>query len=108
MPSADWLLTDAPCDDEITYTVARADELLWEYWGSTVCVFAPVSGETHVLNELPAEILRRLCESPASVKQLAVAFAAECGLEDTRDLRSKLSSIIAELSDLELIDPTAE
>jgi PqqD family protein of HPr-rel-A system len=79
--------------------------LLWESWGTEYGLFNRNSGETHLLNELPAEILRRLSNAPTSDLALAEALAADCEIECTPQWRQKVGDILDNLHTLGLIEP---
>jgi PqqD family protein of HPr-rel-A system len=88
-----------------TWRTARPDRLIWALWESDYSVFDGSTGETHLLSELPAEVLRQLSQGPVSRAALTANLARLCGVEDTPDWGGKISSILGELADLELIEP---
>ena len=86
----------------------RTELLLYEDWEDVYSVFCLLTGETHQLNELPAEILRRLGESPCTISRLAEEFSAECDVENSPDWQQKIEAIVQDLHHLELIDKVRE
>ncbi len=81
--------------------------LLYEIWEDGYSVFCGLTGETHQLNELPAEIVRRLEKSPWTISRLAQELSAECEIEDSSDWRLKIAAIVLNLHQLELLDKVA-
>ena len=79
------------------------DQLLWESWEDTHAVFCRTTGETHLVNELPAEVLRELGKSPHSVDELAKLLAARCGVEDSDAWHRKIATVVEGLRLVELL-----
>ena len=88
------------------WLVADPSDLRWQAWEGTYSIYNRASGETHLLNELPAEILRRLSAGPTDSPSLALAIAEDLGLENTREWQSKIDTILASLFELGLIEST--
>jgi PqqD family protein of HPr-rel-A system len=86
--------------------VGRGEELRWACWEGEYeySVFDPGTGETHLLNEFPAEILRRLARGPDSVTRLASGLASACGVESDAGWTEQVASTVAALWRLGLID----
>lgn len=80
-----------------------AGQLLWETCGDTYAVFNRVSGETHLLSELPAEVVRELDRSPRAIEELARTLAHSCGIEHSRTWQEKIASIVADLRQMEIL-----
>jgi len=78
--------------------------LIWESWGSAYGVFDRSTGETHLINELPAEVLRRLSGGPQSARLLAHAIAEDCDIEYDPAWQRKIESILQSLHTLRLIE----
>lgn len=92
---------DRPSSDLLS---AAVDGLLLEPWDDGCSVFCNSTGDTHHLSTLPAEILKRILAEPISFDELARSFATECEVENSRDWRAKISSIVDELQRLELVE----
>lgn len=88
---------------QVVWAVPRWTDLLWEDWGGSYSVYDCGTGETHLLNELPAEILRLLAASPRPVADIAACLAETCGVSCDRQWREKVGAVIANLAALELI-----
>jgi len=69
--------------------------LVWSESPEIGAVFDPVSGETHLINDLPALVLRHIRERPLTALQLFEEIAGEPFVE-TRD-RAALEQIVAAL-----------
>jgi PqqD family protein of HPr-rel-A system len=78
--------------------------LLWEPWEEGYAVFCAATGETHLLAELPGEVLRRLSEAPRAVAELADDLAADCQVESSPEWRAKVWGIVCDLRQLELVE----
>ena len=59
--------------------------LLWESWGSEYSLFDRNSGETHLINLLPAEILHRLADDPKTLVELADTLAEDCEMDASQE-----------------------
>jgi PqqD family protein of HPr-rel-A system len=77
---------------------------LWQEWSHNYCVFNLETGETHVVNELPAAVLRRLNEEALSLRRLAADLAETCNVEMTTAWEQKLVGVLADLEHIELIE----
>ena len=85
----------------------RGRQLRWACWEGEYqySVFDPGTGETHLLNEFPAEILRQLDQGADSVARLAAALADACGVENDARWAAQVASTVATLWRLGLIEP---
>ncbi len=68
-------------------------------------MFHPPSGDTHVLNPVAAEALKRLERSAASVEGLTQAMAEAVGVEPDGRLEHDMQQLIARFDELGLIEP---
>jgi PqqD family protein of HPr-rel-A system len=91
-------------EDQVIWHALPADLLLWEDWGDSYAVFCRVTGETHFLNDLPGEVLRRLGDGPQGVRDLAISLAVDCETEYSEAWRRKIAGIISDLASLELVE----
>jgi PqqD family protein of HPr-rel-A system len=90
---------------ELDWHAPRSHLLLWATWESDYSVFDGATGDTHLLSELPAEMLRQLSKRPMSWPQLSATLAQLCEVEETRDWAGKVADILKDLADLELVEP---
>jgi PqqD family protein of HPr-rel-A system len=77
--------------------------LLWEDWGSAYSVFSPATGETHILTELPAEVLRQLSQSRSRITELSETLAKLCETGNSAEWQRKIAAIVENLESLELV-----
>lgn len=84
----------------------RGGQLDWASWEGEYqySVFDPGTGETHLLNEFPAEILRQLDQGVDSVARLAAVLAAACGVENDAPWAARVESTVVTLWRLSLIE----
>ena len=54
---------------------ARSENLVWVEWEEESALYNRGTGETHILNTFPAEILRSLLDDPADAQTLAQRLA---------------------------------
>ncbi|MCF6354818.1 MAG: HPr-rel-A system PqqD family peptide chaperone [Candidatus Polarisedimenticolaceae bacterium] len=80
------------------------DSLLWEEWETEYAIFNRSSGETHLINELPAQILRFLIEQPDHASGLAEKLANLCETGNNTSWQQQTSDIINNLASLGLIE----
>ncbi|ANM30194.1 hypothetical protein ABI59_12335 [Acidobacteria bacterium Mor1] len=82
----------------------RADaDLHWRAWDDQYVVFHPPSGDTHLLNEAAARLLRRLHEGPATIADL-VAAVEGIGDEAVPDMPKRVAGYLLWFDDLGLIE----
>ena len=91
---------DAP---DSRWQCAEPTSLLWEDWGSTYSVFSAATGETHLLAELPAEVLRQLSGSRPRIGELAETLATLCETDNSEEWQRKIAAIVENLHSLELV-----
>lgn len=77
--------------------VAPTAGLLWTTWGDECVVYHGASGDTHLLNPIAADILRRLQSSPASVQDVERLLG--------EGSRPHAETLIGRFADLGLIVP---
>lgn len=83
-------------------------QALWESWETEHSVFCVATGETHLLSELPAEVLRQLSGSASNVRDLAASLADTCEFDNSEQWQRKIASIILSLHNLELVHKECE
>ena len=86
------------------WSLTASQNLLYEEFDEAVMCFSPLSGETHLLNHFPAELLHFLSEKPASLDRIAEYLAEQCDVEVDDDWRIKILRLLEELSRLSLVE----
>lgn len=89
------------------WRATRPDRVIWAHWEVDYSVFNGNTGETHLLSELPAEVLRQLSPGPMTEADLTANLALLCEVAETPDWARKIAGILADLADLELIEPVS-
>ena len=91
--------------DETTgplWSVPSDCRFLWERFGEVCLLFNPLSGTTHLLNELVIDILEEFQKDPVTLDRLIV----QLGLEKEREaVRPRIQQVLAEMDYLGLIRP---
>lgn len=77
--------------------------LLWAAWGDEWSVYCKLTGETHLIGELPAEVLRQINETPTRLDHLTENLAAKCERISDPGWQDKIADIVGELCRLELL-----
>lgn len=78
----------------------------WQGWEAGYSFYHGFTGETHLLSALPAELLLQLFSGPLTTAALAEIIADACGIGNSGAWREKLSTVLAELEALELVERT--
>ncbi len=78
-------------------------DLHWREWDDQFIVFHPPSGDTHLLNDAAARMLRRLGSGPATIDDL-VGAVAEGDAETAPDLPKRVAGYLLWFDDLGLIE----
>lgn len=79
--------------------------LLWRQWGDEYVVFNPASGDTHVLNEVAAQALQRLEQSPADTRDLTAHIRAAIHIDPDDQLLRHMEGLIDQFDELGLTEP---
>ncbi|MEM7223929.1 MAG: HPr-rel-A system PqqD family peptide chaperone [Pseudomonadota bacterium] len=82
-------------------------KLEWRVWSDEHVVYDDGSGDTHLLDDEAAGVLRRLCQGPASADQLVAELAQELEIEPNQVLESHVEAILKKFRQLALIEPEA-
>ena len=64
---------------ETCWTRLAGGELVWESWGEQHAVFDSLSGDTHLLPEKTARVLRNVADRACSAREIAETVCAETG-----------------------------
>lgn len=73
-------------------------------WEEECVVYAPESGDTHLLSALSVEILDDLAECPRTQDEIESRVAALLGCETGAELRDSLSALLAQLFKIGLVE----
>ena len=68
----------------------------------TVVYFDPQSGDTHLLTDFAAQIVRELSESPKTTAELEQQLATMADDADLQTLREGIATVIVELEQLDI------
>jgi len=83
----------------------RPELWIWADWEADYGIYDGGTGETHLLSELPAEVLRQLSRHVMTAAALTANLASLCEVEMAPAWTRKIGGILSELADLELIEP---
>jgi PqqD family protein of HPr-rel-A system len=89
---------------ERRWTLAYPDKLAWADWGPAVSLFDGISGETHLLDALTAEIVRRLAKDALTLEELSQALSTDCEVTDTALWQRKVAAVLEQLRALQLAE----
>ena len=90
-------------DPRAAWRLRRDADLHWRQWGDQHVVFHPASGDTHLLNDVTAELLRRLDEGPADLDAL-LQVASRDSAPVADDLSARIERLLEWFDDLGLIE----
>ncbi|MEM9253853.1 MAG: HPr-rel-A system PqqD family peptide chaperone [Pseudomonadota bacterium] len=74
---------------------------------TAVIYFDPDSGDTHLISDFAAHILRSMGSDPVELEALVMAVATDVDVEDTTDLARGVTAVLKELQALSLISEVA-
>jgi PqqD family protein of HPr-rel-A system len=90
------------------WKVHGSSGLCWRTWDDEHVVFHPPSGDTHLLNDFTAEVLRALEECPATESELTQLLSAACTTPHESDLREQINNVLGRFHELGLIEQATE
>ncbi len=73
-------------------------------WDDKVSLYNGGTGETHLLNLFPFEVLLTLLPGHATITSISMRMAELCGEYDNQQWRSNILKILMQLEELELVD----
>lgn len=82
--------------------IPASDSLVWHDWDSDFTIFDRSTGQTHLINLLPGELLKKI-SGPSRSEQLAQDLASLCQVGNTPDWHQKILGILAELKAIGLV-----
>jgi PqqD family protein of HPr-rel-A system len=100
--------------DNISSTVAASGwrivpnaTIYWQTWDDDCIVFNSVSGQTHLLDPVPALLLRQVDEGCSDRELLLNGTARLLDIELSTETRAWLDQALKQLDDAGLIEPIA-
>ena len=87
------------------WTVSPPRQLLWRSWDEELVVFDPLSGDTHVLNPLAAEVLQVLESQAMDGEGLSQHLALAMDTQPNDTLRKHIQLLLTKFVSLGLIEP---
>ncbi len=81
--------------------------LYWESWDEQHAVFDSLSGETHLLPELTAQVLRKLGGHACTARQLAEALYAETDESCEEHFVLDITRLLQQLQAVGLVEESA-
>ena len=89
----------------VEWQLNPACDLHWRRWNDSNLVFNAGSGQTHILNELAASVLKRLESNSAKLEELVqLASVGEYLDWDTEDLEHSIAELVLDLVELGLVE----
>ena len=70
---------------------------------STVVYFDSHSGDTHLLSDFTAHVMRQLGDQLLTIDELVTQILPSIDFEDLRDLEAAVPNVLAELVDLDIL-----
>jgi len=92
------------CSELLQEQDVREEGLDYAEWGAEISLYNPCSGETHLLNLFPFEIVRFLLLKPASLPAISVYMADLCDENNNKLWSEKILKVLKQLEELELIE----
>jgi len=89
------------------WQVPRRFELHWRSWGEEYLVFHGGSGDTHLLGEMEAQILKRLQQTPAHIPELVTELGSALTTDDDDEPYFFVESVLEALEKLALVERVA-
>lgn len=89
---------------EHLWRITQGCELCWRSWNEEFVVYNSGSGDTHLLDLLSAEILKKIEEAPVSSKALEEWVAGEVAADSIPEISGYVSKLLLQLHSLALIE----
>ncbi len=87
-----------------TGVLSETGALSFVEWDENVSLYNGGTGDTHLLNLFPFEVLLSLVPGHGTIASISMHMAAICGEEDNQQWRSNILKILMQLEELELVD----
>ena len=92
---------------ETVWSRPPGGELCWESWDDQHAVFDSLSGETHLLPDLTARILRNLNDHGSTPGELAEAICQELGEPCDAEFVEDIARLMQQLETVGLVEKSA-
>jgi PqqD family protein of HPr-rel-A system len=89
------------------WSTLASDALYWESWGEQYALFDNLSGETHLLPELTARVLRKVDERACTARQLAESLCAETDESCVEHFVKDITRLLQQLQVVGLVEKSA-
>ena len=86
------------------WSIAGGAALRWKVWDDDCVVYNTASGQTHLLDPIPALVLRQIEAGCGNSEELFSQVASLLGLKLTAETRSSLEQILRELEEFGLLE----
>ncbi len=86
------------------WRVISGSDLHFRIWEDEYVVYDSLSGDTHLLGSIAAQILLRLQQEPSSATALSASLASLVHAESDDELVFQIENILADLDSLALIE----
>jgi PqqD family protein of HPr-rel-A system len=86
------------------WRLTGGDALRWVCWGREYSVFDALTGETHFIDTIPAEILSQLTQGPLTAQDLSHRMAQLCETDDNAEWAARIAGVLFMLEGAELIE----
>lgn len=83
----------------------RRSGLFWRQWDGEIVVYSDLSGDTHHLDALAAEVFEALIEAPSDFDGLVKRISASLSLEPATELRDALAGVLQGFEAFGLLEP---
>jgi PqqD family protein of HPr-rel-A system len=88
--------------------VTRGASLVWRNWDDDEhVVFCDASGDTHLVNDVTAEVLRQLERSERDFSDLVLRVAESFGAEPDERFETSVARLLVYLDQVGLVEPAA-
>ncbi|MGD8631293.1 MAG: HPr-rel-A system PqqD family peptide chaperone [Gammaproteobacteria bacterium] len=92
---------------ELCWSTLANGTLFWESWGEQHAVFDSLSGETHLLPDSTARLLRKLDGHSCSARQLAEMICTEAGVSCDEAFVMDITRLLQQLQSAGLVEKSA-
>ena len=81
--------------------------MLWRSWDDDeYVVYSSTSGDTHLINEVTAEVLRQLERSEMGFSDLVLGVTNTLGAEPDEQAETQVAGLLAYLDQIGLVEPS--
>ena len=88
------------------WAISRESPLLWQSWDDDeYVVYSSASGDTHLINEVTAEVLRQLERSELAFSDLVHNVAQTLGTEPDEPTENHIARLLVYLDQIGLVEP---